>query len=178
MYEKLFLILMIIFAFTSIQTPKLISAIIYLGMFSFLSSIIFLIYQSPNIALAEAIIGSTLSTIIYLVALKKQKNFEVYVTSSIDYELINDIESFCEKDDLHFHYTRCDEEDVASIIKSPNFDLLIFGKQNDIHFLVKDKSYKVEKLINILAKDIKNNYNLSLHILEKSESEIENDISY
>jgi uncharacterized MnhB-related membrane protein len=71
MLLNIFLFLLIAFAIIAIQTTKLIRGAIYLGIFSLISSFCFLLYGAPDVAIAEAIIGSTLSTILYLVALYK-----------------------------------------------------------------------------------------------------------
>ena len=68
---KIFLFLMILFAAIAIQTEKPVRGAIYLGVFSLICSFVFLLYAAPDVAIAEAIIGSTLSTILYLVALYK-----------------------------------------------------------------------------------------------------------
>ncbi len=62
-------ILLLIFAGAAIMTERPVRGAVYLGVFSLLCAFIFMLYQAPDVALAEAIIGSTLATILYLVAL-------------------------------------------------------------------------------------------------------------
>lgn len=64
-------ILMIIFSMAAIMTEKPVRGAFYLGVFSILCAFAFVVYQAPDVAMAEAIIGCTLSTILYLVALYK-----------------------------------------------------------------------------------------------------------
>jgi len=73
------LLSIIVFSIFAIQTQKLRHAVIYLAAFSLSMAFIFLLYGAPDVALAEAIIGSTLSTILYLVALQKYKIFTIYI---------------------------------------------------------------------------------------------------
>lgn len=75
---NLIFILMIIMAIATIQTPILRHAVLYLAVFSLLCSFAYLLYQAPDVAIAEAVIGCTLSTVLYLVALKKYTIFRVY----------------------------------------------------------------------------------------------------
>lgn len=81
-------------------------SIILNGGISVLSGLLFLILAAPDVALAEAVIGSTLSTIIYLVALKHhQIVYVIYNVETIKEEelqtLFNDIYS-PDHIDVHF----------------------------------------------------------------------------
>jgi len=69
---------MVCFAFMAIQAKKLRRAVIYLGAFSLLSSFAYLLCSAPDVALAEAAIGCTLTTVLYLVAVKKYKVFTIF----------------------------------------------------------------------------------------------------
>ncbi|MFW6015424.1 MAG: Na(+)/H(+) antiporter subunit B [bacterium] len=173
MGEKIILILTVVFAFFAVQTPKLNRAVIYLGVFSFFCSIVYLFYKSPNIAIAEAVIGSTLTTVIYLVALRKQKRFAVYVFKEISHQLIDKIETFCEKEDLIFHYVRFKHNELEMIIKQVEFDLIIDGNKDDIHFITASNNYKIQKLATTLAKDEQFEFNISLHEMRDT-NEMEN----
>jgi uncharacterized MnhB-related membrane protein len=73
MVEKVFFIGLILFAAASIFTVKLRRSIIYMSVFSLLMSFVALLYHAPDVAIAEAVIGCTLSTILYLIALKKKR---------------------------------------------------------------------------------------------------------
>ncbi len=78
------LILMIIFAIASIQSESLRHSVIYLCVFSLLCSFAYALYQAPDVAIAEAAIGCTLSTVLYLVAIKKYRVFRVYYSNQVD----------------------------------------------------------------------------------------------
>lgn len=62
---------MVVLAFLSIQVKKPETAIIYLGIFSLLNAIVYLFYGAPDASLAEAVIGSALATVLYLIAIKR-----------------------------------------------------------------------------------------------------------
>jgi putative multicomponent Na+:H+ antiporter subunit B len=163
MSEKILLLLLLLFAFLSVQTPKLTHAVIYLGMFSFLCSLVYLFYQSPNVAIAEAVIGSTLATVIYLVALKKQKRFTVYIFHKISHDLIHAIETFCEQQELSLHYIRFKSKQYEDILSHKEYDLLIQGDPKNCLLFSKKRSYKIEALAAYLAKDPKLEIQIQLY---------------
>ena len=72
------LILLLITSVAAIQTRYLRHAVIYLGLFSLAIAFVYLLYHAPDVAIAEAVIGSTIATILYLVALQKYKIFTIY----------------------------------------------------------------------------------------------------
>lgn len=73
-----FYITLILFAILALQSSILRNAVIYLAVFSLLCSAVYLFLGAPDVAIAEAVIGCTLSTILYLVALKKYKILSIY----------------------------------------------------------------------------------------------------
>ncbi|TCK98581.1 putative MnhB-related membrane protein [Natranaerovirga hydrolytica] len=163
MNEKILLILAVVFAFLSITTEKLNRAVIYLGMFGYFISILYLMYKSPNVAIAEAVIGSTLSTVIYLVALRKQKRFKVYVYQDIPYEILDAIEGYCVPEDLVFHYIRFSKDEYKSILNDYGYDLIIDGDDEDIQLITQSSNYKIENLASKLAKDSRFEVNIMLN---------------
>lgn len=76
--KEIALISLIFFALMALGTQRLRRAVIYLGVFSMSMAFVFIIYNAPDVAIAEAVIGSVFSSILYLVALKKYKVFTVY----------------------------------------------------------------------------------------------------
>lgn len=77
------LIAMTVFAIAALQTASLRHAVIYLSVFSLLCSFAYALYQAPDVAIAEAVIGCTLSTVLYLVAIKKYRIFRVYYSNQV-----------------------------------------------------------------------------------------------
>lgn len=75
---KVVFLLLIIVAVMVVQTDKLRRAVVYLGVLSMIGAYSYLLYAAPDVAIAEAVIGSTLSTILYLVALQKYSVFTIY----------------------------------------------------------------------------------------------------
>lgn len=75
---KVVFLLLIIVAVMVVQTGKLRRGVVYLGVLSMIGAYAYLLYAAPDVAIAEAVIGSTLSTILYLVALQKYRVFTIY----------------------------------------------------------------------------------------------------
>ena len=66
--------IMIIAAFLALHLRSLLSAIIIAGVISLLASVIYLMLAAPDVAMTEAAIGSGLTTIIFIFALKRIKS--------------------------------------------------------------------------------------------------------
>ena len=75
MLEYILMPVLLVLALLIIQQSSLRVAIIYAGVFSLVSSMVYLYHDAPDVALAEAVIGSTLATVLYLAALRKQEIF-------------------------------------------------------------------------------------------------------
>ena len=67
-----FLIMLVILALVALEIKNLLNAVIVLGAFSLILSLIFYYLHAPDIAIAEAAIGSGFTTVIFLLAIKKR----------------------------------------------------------------------------------------------------------
>lgn len=141
------LILLIVFSVAAIQTHYLRHAVIYLSVFSLSISFVYLLLAAPDVAIAEAVIGSTISTILYLVALQKYKIFTIYFILQDDEsiagqhyhkdktELLKTLEKFCNKQELEpqIIFSSLSLNDIlchhqyALIIESTDDQLIIYG---------------------------------------------------
>ncbi len=164
MAEQLLLVLLIVFSIAAIQTPRLDHAVIYLGMFSFLCSLLYLLYKSPNVAIAEAVIGCTLATVIYLVALRKQKRFTVYVLNRIADQVLGEIDRFCGREDLIFHYIRFSKKQYPSVLGKKDGEVVIYEDSDGFVFVSRRYNYKVEALASHLSQHPE--LNLQIQLLE------------
>ncbi len=151
--DKIIFILMIATALFIVYSKNFKRIIVALGAFSMLASFCYLIYHAPDVAIAEAIIGSALSTILYIVSLKKHRTFYVYFTSSennkdSDFKLrsrTNDIASiimeYCNENDLEaqsiFSWetpTEIANEHFYDIILHNNGDkITVYGSEDELH---------------------------------------------
>ena len=76
--EVMLAICLIVLALVTVQTGKLRRAAVYLGAFSLICSFAYIYYNAPDVAIAEAVIGCTLSTIFFLIAMKKYHVITIY----------------------------------------------------------------------------------------------------
>lgn len=143
--KQIALVLLVVLAIYAVQTRKLRRSVIFLGAFSLCISFVYILYNAPDVAIAEAVIGCTLSTILYLVALRKYKIFTVfyhvpsgevvdsYYSKSEHSEFIKTLRDFCitQEIDPQIIYTTDNkdtimENNMYSVILEPiNYNLLI-----------------------------------------------------
>lgn len=85
MFEVIMLISLLILGVATVATDNLLRTVIYSGAFSLVMALAFLYYNAPDVALAEAAIGVGLSTIMYLVSLKKIRVYDIcYVDETVE----------------------------------------------------------------------------------------------
>ncbi|MEN8155095.1 MAG: hydrogenase subunit MbhD domain-containing protein [Acidobacteriota bacterium] len=76
-YFVLFLVfLMIVLALFAVRTKALLAAVIASGFISLVASIVYLYLKAPDVAMTEAAIGAGLTTIIFVVTVRKTKGRE------------------------------------------------------------------------------------------------------
>jgi len=73
------MLIMAVFALLTIHTKQLRLAIIYLAVFSLLAALLYLLFAAPELAIAEAVIGSGLVSLLYLAALKRNRVYTIGV---------------------------------------------------------------------------------------------------
>ncbi|TVP89995.1 Na(+)/H(+) antiporter subunit B [Alkalibacterium sp.] len=89
MFETFILLTLLVLACVSVFSDNLRRSIIFLGAFSLTIALAYLHYNAPDVALAEAAIGVGLSTVMYLVALKKVSVYDICYINE-DVETFND----------------------------------------------------------------------------------------
>ncbi len=132
--EIILLISLIVLAVATVEAKKLRRAVIYAGAFSLLSSFIYLLYHAPDVAIAEAFIGCTISVVLFLTALKKYRIITIYYartdakipddTENYCVKLISDLEAFLTNHDLEPQLVKTNLYDT-SLHEQENFDLLV-----------------------------------------------------
>ncbi len=157
--QTLFFILMIIFAILAVQTDTLRRAIIYLCVFSLISSFTYLLYNAPDVAIAEAIIGSTLSTILLLVALKKYKIFRIYFTKTKGHQLsprnnalVNKLKKFALNEELELDVIHT-SQNLEEVFKFDDYDLVVEEKENQLYIHGDSSNYHFDNLQKYLEEE-------------------------
>ena len=120
--------ILILSAFITVQSRRLRRSVIYLGIFSLMSSLTYLVLYAPDVAIAEAIIGCTISVILFLTAIKRYKTFTIYYVPEKDdahsQEFIERFEQYLTDNefDPQLIHTSLDDENLH---ESERFDVLI-----------------------------------------------------
>jgi uncharacterized MnhB-related membrane protein len=66
----------VLFSLLAVRSKDLLKAAIYLGVVSMCLAATFLVLQAPDIAITEAAVNAGLSTLIYVIAIKKTRRQE------------------------------------------------------------------------------------------------------
>ncbi|MCT4542681.1 MAG: DUF4040 domain-containing protein [Vallitalea sp.] len=164
------LILLVILAILAVQTNTLRRSIVYLCVFSLLCSFCYLLYQAPDVAIAEAVIGSTLATIIFLVALNKYKVFRVYYilkeseisteSKHLKSDLCKTLEDYSLKKELELDIVSSDQK-IGEIVKDYPYDIIVLHKYNKITIYGDKSNYHFDDLIDYIKTtsiDVKHDY--------------------
>lgn len=171
---KIFLFFMVIFATLAIFSKTLKSSVIFLGIFSLTSAIIYLFLNAPDVAMVEAVIGSVLTTILFLVAIQKCKILSVYFASetgrfltsnknSKEYKkVMKDIREYCRKNELELQiiYTN---ENAKSFLKGGQQDILVIEGQEGLSIYAQCNKESVKDLENSILADHPNNISCIYH---------------
>lgn len=159
MIEAGTLLLMGLFALMAIHSKRLRIAVIHLAVFSLLGAFLYLLYAAPELAIAEAAIGSGLVTLLYLAALKRNKVYTIAVLSEghryrltdayVNYmkrgRSLRRIRSFFLLREFEPHIVFVDQE-VDEALHNPRFDLVVVEEKQGIAAYGSADSYVLEEL--------------------------------
>lgn len=155
MLIKIILVLLVVFAIIAIQTEKLNRAVIYFASFSLFASLAYLLYSAPDVAIAEAVIGSTLATIMYLIALNKYNVFKICCCAKNENETLNHVKKYCRIHEL--------EPDIISessserdAFLSGKYDLVIEENDGKVTVYGKSENYHIDGIEEYLDENSKN----------------------
>lgn len=80
--EKIILLLLLVFALFSVFATNLKRAIMGMSVFGLWMSFAYLFYHAPDVAISEAVIASSLGTILYIITIKKYNDISVQPRTS------------------------------------------------------------------------------------------------
>lgn len=177
MTENIFLITLVVLAAVALNTKKLRRAVVYLGVFSLVSSFVYLLYGAPDVAIAEAIIGSTITTVLYLVALRKYRVFSIYYTSSTNDQdiqqlknnstFLKNLEDFLIKREIEPQIIYSTDP-IETILDQENFDLAIHHSDQDIRIYGCAEDYQLDAVEKYLQT---NHGDLNIYLIRCVEGE-------
>lgn len=159
MINGLILLTMCLFALLAIQTRLLRNTIIHLAVLSLLAAFLYLRLAAPELAIAEAVIGSGLVTLLYLAALKRNRVYTIGV--------IGNGEAQCLADPYMQHITKAKAmreihqfflireyelqvvfipESLDEALRNDDYDLVIQEGESGIIAYTDDESYIMMEL--------------------------------
>lgn len=159
--DTVLLLMTVFLAVVAVWTRILRHAVIFLGIFSFICSFLYLYYGAPDVAIAEAVIGSGLVMLLYLTAIKRYRTYSVVVAyegaekiedarmqelaASEQGRLLSEIERFCLSRELEpeIVYSR---EDVERILSDGRYDLIVRPGETEITVYGREDNYLVDEL--------------------------------
>ncbi|MFP4508753.1 MAG: Na(+)/H(+) antiporter subunit B [Spirochaetaceae bacterium] len=167
MIELVVVTAMGVFAVLAIHSRLLRNAVVYLAIFSLMAAFLFLLHAAPELAIAEAVMGSGLVTLLYLTALKRYQVFTIAVVTdspdSIHDRLISRVQrSDALQEIRNFLAKREREAQIVFVrdtrdeaLKNPGYDLVlevdgstlvIFGSQDDYLFVELELMFGMREL--------------------------------
>lgn len=179
MIEYFFLIFLVALASVAVFSNNLQRSIIYMGAFSLILSFAYLFYHAPDVALAEAAIGVGLSTIMYLVTLKKIRIYSIcYVEEGIqafsdntirkvDPKILKPVEHFMEKEEElepQFAYTN---QTLQQVLDEKQHDLVILKKDNTFFLYGNSKDFVFRDIIRSLLEVLNKNADVKIRYTDE-----------
>ncbi|GAB6091168.1 hypothetical protein JCM12856_27620 [Spirochaeta dissipatitropha] len=159
MLETGTLLLMCLFAILAVHTRLLRIAVIHLAVFSLLSAFLYLQYAAPELAIAEAAIGSGLVTLLYLAALKRNRVCTIAVLSlGYHYRLTDAYVRYIKRSRAmrkirHFFLLRefephvvFSDQSLEAAVRNPLFDLIFIEEKEGFAAYGSADSYVLEEL--------------------------------
>lgn len=171
-------ILLIFLSIYIIASKNNLRSIIFFSAFSLITASIYYLFRAPDLALAEAAIGSAIIPLIYIIAISKQREFLVvshisekddFFTCSNEsigkgYELLD---SFTKHYNLKLIINHGKYDELYGIFRSRNIDLVIEKSEESGKYILKGK--KTSILMNKLEQLAKDSEEIEVIKIEEGE---------
>ncbi len=152
------LTLMVVMAIFTVLSNDLFTAVIYLAVLSFLSAFLYVLLGAPDVALAEAVIGATIVTVIFLITLKNYRIFYIYLMGDskdiYSTELIHKITRTLRQEHIEVHILRVDK-DPKEMLQEHTCDLVVEKNQDRIILHGEKGSQYLAKIGELLEEEIR-----------------------
>ncbi len=158
---KFALVTMVVLAMASLQSKSVRQAVIYLSIFSLACSFVYVFLGAPDVAIAEAVIGVSLSTVLYLVAIKKYRVFRVYYyldIKNLDYlpeahrrraNMEKRMDEYLRSSEIEVDIINT-KEHIEVIKQEYDYDAIVVHRDDGIHLYGESANYLYEGLIDYL----------------------------
>ncbi len=181
MSEQIIFALMLLTGLYTAISRNFKHVVLALCTLSLLASFCYLLFHAPDVAIAEAVIGCALSTILYIIAIKKHRSFYIYISSKThdkksDLRLRADIEGilsaigrYCTEHELEVQYMFTGEE-PEHLVEEHVFDLILYPHENIVTIYGFDTEKHVHSLEDVF-KDSKHKDKVKFVHLSREEDE-------
>lgn len=125
-----FLIFLLLIVLAIIFSKSTIRAIIMLSVFSVISSLMYYLYQAPDVAMAELAIGAAIVPLIYVISITRQKKY-IVIDNTKDLFLDEGmagymfLSHFCKKKNLHLVIMKEIPGDHSFLFSRKDIDLIV-----------------------------------------------------
>lgn len=154
-------ILLIIISLAIVLSKSNINIVIFISVFSLLTSSLYFLNKAPDVALAEVAIGSAIMPLVYILSISKQREFivishidnDVYLYSGKGYQLLRKFTNYYNLKLYIFNNKTTDE--LSGIFRKSNIDLIVEkDPQTNKFFLIgKRSSILMNKLEEMVSDD-------------------------
>jgi uncharacterized MnhB-related membrane protein len=133
-----FLIILIALAIAVNLTNNHLTDVFLLSGFSLLTAILYVIYQAPDVALAEVAVGSAILPLIFIISILKHRSFVVLnllpKNCAMEMEALGLLNEFCDRYRLQLVLVSDLELDDVEfkVFRKRNIDLIIESHEYDI----------------------------------------------
>ncbi len=159
MFLTIILIFMLLSAILTVITDKMFTAVVYSSVLSAFTTLAYLLLGAPDVALAEAVIGSTLATAIFLVTLKKYRIFTVYLVGKrgdpLATHVLQVITRTLKQLDIEPNILQI-QADAHELFSHPNCDLVAEQKNGNMILHGEQHSHYFTEIANALSHEIQN----------------------
>ena len=159
MIEVILLVALLVLSVMAIESRIMRVSIVYLGTLSLLMSFLYLFYNAPDVAIAEAVMASGLTTLLFLTALKRYRVYRICFTNEAFRRvndryifegtrrgaLLHEIEQFCIARELEPQVV-CTPESLDVVARSGRYDLIIRQEGDELRVYGDKENYFVDEL--------------------------------
>ncbi len=159
MIEVILLVALLVLSVMAIESRIMRVSIVYLGTLSLLMSFLYLFYNAPDVAIAEAVMASGLTTLLFLTALKRYRVYRICFTNEAFRRvndryifegtrrgaLLHEIEQFCIARELEPQVV-CTPESLDLVAGSGRYDLIIRQEGDELRVYGDKENYFVDEL--------------------------------
>lgn len=167
-------ILLIIIAVTTIFMKNNLKSVIFLSVFSLISASLYFLYRAPDLALAEAAIGSAIIPLLFIITISKQRQFIVVTMLKEDdflnkdsnregYNILNELTNFY---NLELVILKDKIDTNFNIFRLRNVDLFVYKIDENYIF----KGNRSSAIMHKLDRMCDNYSHVNVVYLEKEES--------